>query len=66
MDISIIGKNIKKYRKIKGYTSKELAEKTNLAHITIRKYEGGVLKPGSYSMYKLSKALDVSIPDILR
>ena len=38
---NIIGENIKSIRKEKKITQKELAEKCNLATITIRQYENG-------------------------
>ena len=61
-----IGANIKKYRKLKGYTIKELAEKSRLACVTIAKYEHGERNPKRYSLYKILKALDVCISDIVK
>ena len=60
-----IGANIRKHRKLKGYTIKELAEKAGLAYITIVKYEHGERNPKGYSLYKISKALDVCISDLV-
>ena len=48
------------------YTIKELAEKAGLAYITIVKYEHGERNPKRYSLYKISKALDVCISDIVK
>ena len=59
-----IGANIRKYRKLKGYTIKELAETTGLSYVTIVKYEHGERNPKRYSLYKISKALDVCISDL--
>ena len=59
-----IGKNIRRYRKLRMYTIKELAEKTGLSYITIVKYEHGERNPKRYSLYKISKALDVCISDL--
>ena len=61
-----IGKNIRRYRKLRMYTIKELAEKAGLAYITIVKYEHGERNPKRYSLYKISKALDVCISDIVK
>ena len=66
MSKNIIGKNIRKYRDLKGYTIKELAKKAGLAYITIVKYEHGERNPKGYSLYKISKALDVCISDIVK
>ena len=38
-----IGENIKKYRKRKGLTQKELGAALGLAEITIRQYENNML-----------------------
>ena len=59
-----IGKNIRRYRRLRMYTIKELAEKAGLAYITIVKYEHGERNPKGYSLYKISKALDVCISDL--
>ena len=61
-----IGKNIRRYRRLRMYTIKELAEKAGLAYITIVKYEHGERNPKRYSLYKISKALDVCISDIVK
>ena len=59
-----IGKNIRRYRRLRMYTIKELAEKAGLAYVTIVKYEHGERNPKRYSLYKISKALDVCISDL--
>jgi transcriptional regulator with XRE-family HTH domain len=61
-----IGANIRKYRKLKGYTIKELAEKSGLSYVTIVKYEHGERNPKRYSLYRISKALDVCISEIVK
>ena len=61
-----IGKNIRRYRRLRMYTIKELAEKAGLAYITIVKYEHGERNPKRYSLYKISKALDVCISYIVK
>lgn len=58
MEISI-GKNIKKVRKKRGLTQKELAEKCGLAIITIRQYETEKREPNSTNIFKIADALNV-------
>lgn len=66
MGENIVGKNIRKYRLLRGYTKRELAERAKLAHVTIVKYEKGERNASSYSLYKLSRALDVCISDLVK
>lgn len=59
----IVAQNIKKYRKIKGITQAELAEKVDLSHEFIRRIES---KKGQKSfsvdtIYRIATALDVDI-----
>lgn len=55
-----IGNNIKKYRKEKNLTLKELAEKVELTEATVQKYEAGNIKKIDIEMLKkLSDALGV-------
>ena len=60
-----IAENIKHLRKQKQMTQKNLAEKSGLAEITIRQYESGKYVPKMESVYKLRKALDCNIYEIL-
>lgn len=60
-----IAENIKYLRKQKQMTQKNLAEKSGLAEITIRQYESGRYIPKMESVYKLRKALDCNIYEIL-
>lgn len=52
-----IGMNIKRYRKERGLTQKELATKTNIQRTTISKYEKGILTPTSENLQYIEKAL---------
>lgn len=55
-----VGNNIKKYRKEKGFTLKELADRVSLTEATVQKYEAGNIKKIDVEMLKkLSDALDV-------
>lgn len=60
-----IAENIKYLRKQKKMTQRELAEKSGLAIITIQGYESGKYEPKMESIYKLRKALDCNIYEIL-
>ena len=60
-----IGEKIKKYRKEKGYTQKQLAEKCGLSEISIKKYETGNVTPSYESLNKVCSILNVELKDIL-
>lgn len=56
-----VGNNIKKYRKEKGITLKDLAEKIELTEATVQKYEAGNIKKIDAEMLKkIADALDVN------
>lgn len=52
-----IGMNIKRYRKERGLTQEDLANKTGIQRTTISKYEKGTLTPPSYNLKDIEKAL---------
>lgn len=55
-----VGNNIKKYRKEKDMTLKELADRVGLTEATVQKYEAGNIKKIDVEMLKkLSDALSV-------
>lgn len=60
-----IAENIKFLRKKAGLTQKQLADKTNLSIATIQGYEQGKYEPKTDTLYKLRKALDCNINEIL-
>jgi transcriptional regulator with XRE-family HTH domain len=55
-----IGENIKKYRKEKKLTQKELADKSKVSEISIRKYESGDRNPKIEAVTKIATALEVA------
>lgn len=56
------GENLRKYRKQKGFTQSELAQKVGLGLNTIINYEGGRTYPKDRKVYALlAEALDVNI-----
>lgn len=60
-----VGSNIKKYRKEKGLTLKELAEKVNLTEATVQKYETGSIKTLDIIKLKtFSDALDIELENL--
>ena len=62
--INTVGKNIKKYRKEKGYTQKQLAELLGKAEITIRRYEACYMMPTVQGIDDICKVLEISKGDI--
>ena len=66
MDNQKIGLFIKNSRKAKGYTQKELADLLNVTDRAISKWERGVGCPDISLLEDLSKALDVSVLEILK
>lgn len=61
-----IAKNIKKWRKIRGITQAELAERVGLSHEFIRRIESkkGVKTFSVETLYKISIALDINISEL--
>ena len=61
---SIIGQNIKKYRKAKKLTQRELGELVNKSDNTISNYEKGKITPSQDALFALSEVLDVCVDDL--
>lgn len=59
-----IGNKIKEYRKLKGLTQKELANKVDMGDTTIANYEKGFRTPKKNTLFKLANAFDISIDDL--
>lgn len=60
-----IGSKIKELRSKKNLTQKELARISEIAEITIRKYENGERKPKIEQLQKIAKVLDVTVDELL-
>lgn len=58
-------KILKEQRKSLNLTQKDLADKTGLSEITIRKYEKGERQPKLEQLQRLSKALECDILDFM-
>ena len=57
--------NLKKIRKLKGFSQKELADKCNLTKTIISYYENNAVNPPIDKIEMLAKALNVTIGDLL-
>ena len=60
-----VGAIIKQKRKDLGYTQKELADKCEVAEITIRQYETGKRQPKSKILYKIAAVLGLNFDKLL-
>lgn len=60
-----IGENIKKYRKQKGLTQKQLASLSNYSESAIRKIENSSSIPNSKALISISKALGVTEQELI-
>ena len=56
-----LGENIKKYRKEKHFTQKELAEKLDVTVRTVQNYESGNREPNYKTLKKIAEFLEVPI-----
>lgn len=59
-----LSENIKKFRKNKNMTQKDLAKKAGLSVASIQGYEQGKYKPKAEQLKKIAKALEVSVNEI--
>ena len=61
MDIAvIIGKNLKRERKIKGYTQKEVAEKMGMTQQQYSRFENGIFELNYSQIVFLCKLYDIT------
>ena len=65
VDIEIIGKRIKAFRKQQNMTQAELAEKSNLSNVYISYIETGVKGVSLDALMKIANALDLSSVSLL-
>ncbi len=62
MNVSILGKNIKRIRELKGISAYRLAKDAHVGASTISEIESGIRQSlNSVSMRKIAEALDVPI-----
>lgn len=64
----IISNNIKKYRKLRGITQAELAERVDLSHEFIRRIESNKGKKNFSidTIYRIAVALDVDVDQFFK
>ena len=64
----VIVKNIRRIRKLKGFTQEELAYKADISYDFMRRIESGHGNVGFsiQTFYKLSVALEVSLDDLIK
>lgn len=63
--IDNIGEKIKYFRILKKMTQKELAKKTGLSTISVRKYESGSRKPKIETLINIYTVLEIKLEDLL-
>ena len=61
----MLGRNIRKYRMLMGLSLREMAEKLNVSHQTIKKYEENTLTPNSERLIQISKLFNINLSDLL-
>lgn len=61
----MLGDNIKKYRKEKGYKQEELSSMLHVVRQTLSKWENNVSVPDAEALIRISKALDVPVSILL-
>ena len=61
----MLGKNIKAFRKKKGFSQETLAQELFVVRQTVSKWEKGQSVPDAEMIEKLAEVLDVSVNDLL-
>lgn len=62
--MSLLSENIAYYRRKKGFTQKELAEKTGLSRSFISQIENNTNTPSNDSLFKIAEALGISVESL--
>ncbi len=62
----IIGENLKRFRKKKGYTKQYIAKFLGVKWDTVNKWEKGIFKPGLDKLQKLADLFEISLDDLLK
>lgn len=60
-----VGENIKKRRKRKKWTLKQLSKKSGLGIKTIHDIESGINKPTKNTLYKLSRSFGITVDELV-
>jgi len=65
--LNMAGDNVKKFRKKKGLTQDGLARKADIPYTTLTKLESDVVKkPSVQTIAKITRALEVSIGELIK
>ena len=59
-----LGNKIKSYRKERGWTQAELAEKLNIGKSAIANYENGIRSPRQKLLFQMAKVFDIQIDEL--
>lgn len=59
-----IGKRIKHFRLIRGFSQKELAEKIGVSNVVLSRYEASKRTPDTETQIKIADILEVSLDDL--
>lgn len=62
----LLGENIKRYRKVKGLTQQELADKLGISLNFMGKIEVAFSKPSLDTLIKIAEGLNISVSDLCR
>jgi transcriptional regulator with XRE-family HTH domain len=60
-----LGKNISQFRKLKGLTQHDLAERLNIHQSMVTRWEKDQVQPKSATLERLSEALEVPVEELL-
>ena len=64
-ELAIFRKNLVSYRKARGYSQQQLAQRSGLSQRMIAYYENQVSNPPINNVLALAKALDVSVAELV-
>ncbi|WP_020006329.1 helix-turn-helix domain-containing protein [Salinicoccus albus] len=64
MGDSDLGKQIKHYRKIRGLTQKDLADKIDVSNVVLSRYESSQRTPDTETQVKLADVLEISLDEL--
>jgi len=62
----MIGRNIKRYRKILGITQEEISKEAGISRQTLSKIENNKTEPNSNTLMEIAKVLDIKLEELFR
>lgn len=63
--LNAFGNNLKRHRKSKGLSIRQLAAEADMEHSTIFRYEQGKRNPSLTIVHRLAAALEISVVDLV-